>query len=60
MDRKTMTIKNVDAEVVELLTELRITERRQLAAILEDCVNAYADAVDDEGYRDDAAFDAAE
>jgi hypothetical protein len=31
-----------------------------IAAILEDCVNAYADAVDDEGYRDDAAFDAAE
>ncbi len=50
MDRKTMTIKNVDAEVVELLTELRITERRQLAAILEDCVNAYAYSAEDEEY----------
>lgn len=60
MDRKTMTIKNVDAEVVDLLTELRITERRQLAAILEDCVNAYAYAADDEGYRDDAVLGSAE
>ena len=60
MDRKTMTIKNVDAEVVELLTELRITERRQLAAILEDCVNAYAYSAEDEECLIEAGYEPAE
>ncbi|MFV1602328.1 MULTISPECIES: hypothetical protein [unclassified Phaeobacter] len=41
MERKTITIKNVDQDVIEMLADLRLTERRQLAAILEDCVNAY-------------------
>ena len=60
MDRKTMTIKNVDADVVELLTELRITERRQLAAILEDCVNAYAYSAEDEECLNEAGYEPTE
>ncbi|WP_299779493.1 hypothetical protein [uncultured Roseobacter sp.] len=48
MKRKTITIKNVDQDVIEMLADLRLTERRQLAAILEDCVNAYVYADGDE------------
>ncbi|MBI1492035.1 hypothetical protein [Halocynthiibacter styelae] len=39
--RRTVTIRNVDEDVLALLSEIREKERRQLAAILEDCVHAY-------------------
>lgn len=41
MDHQNITIKNVDTEIIDILREIRLLERRQLAAILEDCVNEY-------------------
>lgn len=41
MDQQNITVKNVSIDTVELLREIRLNERRQLAAILEDCVREY-------------------
>lgn len=41
---KTLTIKNVDLNTVAALRSIRRDERRQLAAILEDCVRTYEEA----------------
>ena len=44
MNCKTVFIKNVDQMTVELLRDIRLDERRQLAAILEDAIQEYYDA----------------
>lgn len=41
MERKTVIIKNVALEIVDMLRDIRLEERRQLAAIFEDCVRSY-------------------
>ncbi|WP_425044656.1 hypothetical protein [Primorskyibacter sp. S87] len=41
MDRRTLTVKNCDEEVLESLRDIRRNERRQLAVIIEDCIEAY-------------------
>jgi hypothetical protein len=41
MATKTLTIKNCRQDVVEQLRELRLEERRQLSALIEDCLQAY-------------------
>lgn len=41
MITKTLTVKNCREALVEQLRELRLEERRQLSAILEDCLDAY-------------------
>lgn len=41
MHQSSVTIKNVDQQIIELLREIRIIERRQLAAIFEDCIREY-------------------
>ena len=41
MQQSSITIKNIDREIIELLREIRIVERRQLAAIFEDCIREY-------------------
>jgi hypothetical protein len=38
---KTLTVKNVSEDVIELLRSIRHYERRQLAVIIEECVAAY-------------------
>ena len=52
MHRKPLTVKNVSIETLEMLRELRIEERRQLSAILEDCVQSYWDSIEEEGCVD--------
>lgn len=48
MEQANLTIRNVDVEVIELLRDIRKSERRQLAAILEECVRDYWGAYYDE------------
>jgi len=43
MNTHTITIKNVDSETAEMLRDIRLDERRQLAVILADCVRSYWD-----------------
>ncbi len=45
MKTKNITIKNVDLETLEMIRDIRLDERRQLSAILQDCVRAYWDTV---------------
>ncbi len=42
-EQKAITIRNVDADVLQRLADIRKMERRHLAVILEDCVQAYWD-----------------
>ena len=41
MTRKRLSVKNISINALEMLAEIRITERRQVAAILEDCIEMY-------------------
>lgn len=48
MNTTNITIKNVSRETAATLKGIRLDERRQLSAILEDCVQAYCDATYEE------------
>lgn len=41
MTHKRLSVKNVSTDALEMLMEIRTLERRQVAAILEDCIEAY-------------------
>ena len=41
MTRKRLSVKNVGINALEMLAEIRIVERRQVAAILEDSIEMY-------------------
>ncbi|MEP1613937.1 MAG: hypothetical protein ABJL72_18700 [Roseobacter sp.] len=41
MDTKSITIKNVKVETVQMLAVIRDAERRQLCVILEDAIEQY-------------------
>lgn len=41
MTRKRLSVKNVSINALEMLAEIRIAERRQVAAILEDSIEMY-------------------
>lgn len=52
MYTKTITIKDVDQNTVDLLRDIRLEERRQLSAILEDCLRVYWEATYEEDEPD--------
>lgn len=39
--RRTITIRNVDEDVLALLAQIRATERRQMAVIFEEALRVY-------------------
>jgi len=56
MQTKSITIKNVSQETVAMLRDIRIDERRQLSAILEDCVQAYWEVTYEDDYSSQLAI----
>lgn len=38
---KRFSVRKLDQEAIEMLGELRAFERREVGAILEDCINSY-------------------
>ncbi|WP_164661338.1 hypothetical protein [Tropicibacter sp. Alg240-R139] len=38
---KRYSVRNLDQSAIEMLTDLKSEERRELGAILEDCIHAY-------------------
>lgn len=38
---KRYSVRNLNEEAIEMLAEIRAEERRELGAILEDCILAY-------------------
>jgi len=38
---KRYSVRNLDQSAIEMLTDLKSEERRELGAILEDCIYAY-------------------
>ncbi|MBB3992409.1 galactose-1-phosphate uridylyltransferase [Sulfitobacter undariae] len=50
---KRFSVRNLDEDAIDMLADIKAEERRELGAILEDCISAYwhelfeADASDD-------------
>lgn len=42
---KRFSVRNLDQEAIDMLAEIRAEERRELGAILEDCIQSYWDEV---------------
>lgn len=38
---KRFSVRNLDQDAIEMLAEIKTQERRELGAILEDCINTY-------------------
>ena len=38
---KRFSVRNLDQEAIDMLADIKAEERRELGAILEDCINAY-------------------
>ncbi len=38
---KRFSVRNLDQEAIDMLADIKAEERRELGAILEDCIHAY-------------------
>ncbi len=38
---KRYSVRNLDQEAIDMLAELKAEERREMGAILEDCIHSY-------------------
>lgn len=38
---KRFSVRNLDQVAIEMLADIKVVERRELGAILEDCINSY-------------------
>jgi hypothetical protein len=45
---KRFSVRNLDEDAIDLLAEIKAEERRELGAILEDCIQSYWHEVFDE------------
>lgn len=49
---KRFSVRNLDQEAIDMLADIKAEERRELGAILEDCIHAYwQELFDDEGHQ---------
>ena len=42
---KRFSVRNLDQDAIDMLAEIRAEERRELGAILEDCIQSYCSEV---------------
>ncbi|WP_039016869.1 hypothetical protein [Halocynthiibacter namhaensis] len=49
---KRFSVRNLDQNAIEMLAEIKIEERRELGAILEDCIHSYWHEIFDEDGTD--------
>jgi len=57
---KRFSVRNLDQDAIDMLAEIRAEERRELGAILEDCIQSYWSEVFEDGdARDYTLEDAA-
>jgi hypothetical protein len=52
---KRFSVRNVDEDAINLLAEIKAEERRELGAILEDCIHTYWREVFDEEAEENVA-----
>ena len=45
---KRFSVRNLDQDAIEMLADIKVHERRELGAILEDCIQSYWHEVFDE------------
>ena len=50
---KRFSVRNLDQVAIEMLADIKSQERRELGAILEDCIQSYWHEVFDEEADDD-------
>lgn len=56
---KRFSVRNLDQDAIEMLADIKAQERRELGAILEDCIQSYWHEVFDEDAEDAAAIEVA-
>ena len=49
---KRFSVRNLDQDAIEMLADIKALERRELGAILEDCIQSYWHDVFDEDSDD--------
>lgn len=54
---KRFSVRNLDEDAIDLLAEIKAVERRELGAILEDCIQTYWHEVFDEDVDDCAGLE---
>jgi hypothetical protein len=54
---KRFSVRNLNQDAIEMLAEIKLQERRELGAILEDCINSYWHEIFDEDADDCVALD---
>ena len=50
---KRFSVRNLDQNAIEMLADIKAQERRELGAILEDCIQSYWHEVFDESADDE-------
>jgi len=53
---KRFSVRNLDQDAIEMLADIKAHERRELGAILEDCILSYWHEVFDEVADDNVAM----
>jgi hypothetical protein len=53
---KRFSVRNVDEDAIDLLAEIKAEERRELGAILQDCIQSYWHEVFDEEAEENVAM----
>lgn len=57
---KRFSVRNLDQGAIDMLAEIRAEERRELGAILEDCIHSYwSEMFEEDDARDHKLVDAA-
>jgi hypothetical protein len=56
---KRFSVRNLDQDAIEMLADIKAHERRELGAILEDCIQSYWHEVFDEDADDSAGLEEA-
>lgn len=50
---KRYSVRNLHENAIDMLAEIKVVERREFGAILEDCISTYWDEVFDEDGNED-------
>ncbi|WP_299649965.1 hypothetical protein [uncultured Tateyamaria sp.] len=54
---KRFSVRNLDQDAIDMLAEIRAEERRELGAILEDCIQSYWSELFEAEAENDLAFE---
>jgi len=53
---KRFSVRNLDQDAIEMLADIKAQERRELGAILEDCIQSYWHEIFEDDAEDNAGL----